>query len=464
MVNDLHIVVLAAGKGTRMKSGLPKVLHQAAGLPLIEWVLRLARSLDPASITVVLGHGADAVRAAVESADVRCVIQEPQLGTGHALLQAKPALEGATGRVLLLSGDVPLLTAASVARVLDVQRAQQAAVVVATAEVPDSSGYGRMIRDHGALVRIVEHRDATAAEREVREINSGVYVFELAPLFAALARLGSANAQGEYYLPDLIDINRRDGRVVEAVKLDDADEIRGINTRAELAEVGRVLQARINAGHMAEGVTLVDPATAYIGPDVRIGQDTILHPFVVLDGRTSVGAGCELHAGTRISGSTLGDGVTVLNHSVVEASTVAGGARLGPFARIRPESAIGPDVHVGNFVEIKKSTLGKGTKVGHLTYIGDATVGAGVNVGAGTITCNFDGRKKHRTVVGDGAFVGSHSTLVAPVRVGEGAYVAAGSAITDDVPDGALGVARGRQTNKTGWVAARASKADPAGH
>ena len=464
MVNDLHVVVLAAGKGTRMKSGLPKVLHQAAGLPLIEWVLRLARSLDPTSITVVLGHGADAVRAAVEGPDVRCVIQEPQLGTGHALLQAQPVLAGATGRVLLLSGDVPLLRAASVARVLDVQRERQAAVVVATAEVPDPTGYGRMIRDNGALVRIVEHRDATPAEREVREINSGVYVFELAPLFAALARLGSSNAQGEYYLPDLVDINRRDGRVVEAVKLDDADEIRGINTRAELAEVGRVLQGRINAAHMAAGVTLVDPATAYLGPDVVIGQDTILHPFVILDGATSIGVGCELHAGTRISGSTLGDGVTVLNHSVVEASSVDGGARLGPFARIRPESAIGPDVHIGNFVEIKKSQLGKGAKIGHLTYVGDATVGAGVNVGAGTITCNYDGRKKHRTVIGDGAFVGSHSTLVAPVKVGAGAYVAAGSAITQDVPDGALGIARGRQTNKTGWVAARASKTDAGGH
>jgi bifunctional UDP-N-acetylglucosamine pyrophosphorylase/glucosamine-1-phosphate N-acetyltransferase len=214
---------------------------------------------------------------------------------------------------------------------------------------------------------------------------------------------------------------------------------------------------------MAAGVTLVDPATAYIGPDVRIGQDTILHPFVILDGATSIGEGCELHAGTRISGATLGNCVTVFNHSVVQASTVADGAQLGPFARIRPESTIGEQVHIGNFVEIKKSQLGKGTKVGHLAYLGDSTVGAGVNVGAGTITCNYDGRKKHRTVIGDGAFVGSDSTLVAPVRVGEGAYVAAGSAITDDVPDGALGIARGRQTNKTGWVAARVSKSDPAG-
>jgi len=320
-----------------------------------------------------------------------------------------------------------------------------------------------MIREDGVLTRIVEHRDATAAEREVREINSGVYVFELAPLFTALARIGSANAQGEYYLPDLVDIFRRDGRVVDAVKVEDADEIRGINTRAELAEVGRVLQARINERHMAAGVTLVDPATSYIGPDVRIGQDSVLHPFVILDGHSAVGANCELHAGTRVSSSVLADSVTVFNHSVVQNSTIAAGAQIGPFARIRPDSEIGEHVHVGNFVEIKKSSLGRGTKVGHLTYLGDATVGAGVNVGAGTITCNYDGRKKHGTVIGDGAFVGSDSTLVAPVRVGDGAYVAAGSAITDDVPDGALGIARGRQVNKAGWVAGRASKDDPTG-
>ncbi len=460
---DLHVVVLAAGKGTRMKSATPKVLHEAAGLPLIEWVLRLARSLDPQSITAVVGHGAEAVRAAVEPAGVRCVIQEPQLGTGHALLQAQPLLEQATGRVLLLSGDVPLLTTASVTRLLDAQRTARAALVVATAEVPDPTGYGRMIRgEGGALERIVEHRDATPAEREVREINSGVYVFDLAPLFAALARLQSANAQGEYYLPDLVDIHRRDGRAVVAVPLADADEIRGINTRAELAEVARILRARINGAHMAAGVTMVDPSTAYIGPDVRIGQDTILHPGVILDGATAIGAGCEVHGGARISDSTLGEGVTVLNHSVVEHAQVGNGARLGPFARIRPDSVLGQDVHVGNFVEIKKSELGQGTKVGHLSYLGDASVGAGVNVGAGTITCNYDGRKKHRTVIGDGAFVGSDSTLVAPVRVGDRAYVAAGSAITEDVPDGALGIARSRQNNKTGWVALRASKVDPA--
>jgi bifunctional UDP-N-acetylglucosamine pyrophosphorylase/glucosamine-1-phosphate N-acetyltransferase len=455
----LHVVVLAAGKGTRMKSARPKVLHRAAGLSLIEWVLRLARALDPASITVVTGHGAAAVEAAVAAPDVRCVLQEPQLGTGHALLQARPILEGASGRVLLLSGDVPLLTAASVGRLLETQAAHGSALAVATANVPDPTGYGRILRDaDGGLRRIVEHRDATDDERAVTEINSGVYVFDLPPLFAAVARLGSANAQGEYYLPDLVAIHRADGRRVDAVALDDPDEIRGINTRAELAEVGRVLQGRINVGHMAAGVTLVDPATAYIGPDVTIGADTVLQPFVLLEGRTQVGSGCEVHAGSRVVDSVLEDGVTVLNHCVVQSARIAAGAHIGPFARIRPDSFIGEQAHIGNFVEVKKSTVGPGTKIGHLAYIGDASVGAGVNIGAGTITCNYDGIRKHATTIGDGAFVGSDSTLVAPVSIGAGAYVAAGSAITDDVPDGALGIARGRQSNKAGWAAKRSGK------
>lgn len=454
---NVHVVVLAAGKGTRMRSSLPKVLHRAAGLPLIEWVLRLARSLEPASITVVLGHGSDAVRQAVEAPDVRCVIQEPQLGTGHALLQTKDVLSGATGRVLLLSGDVPLLSTASVSRVLDAQ-ARGAAVVVATAEVDDPTGYGRIVREGGALQRIVEHRDASPAEREIREINSGVYAFDLATLFEALAEVGSSNAQGEYYLPDLVAIHRRARRAVDAVILDDADEIRGINTRVELAEVGRVLQQRINHRHMTAGVTMVDPATAYIGPDVVIGQDTVLHPFVMLDGRTVLGAECEVHGGARIVDSTLGDRVIIHNHTVVTSSNLGSDAHLGPFARIRPESVISDGAHVGNFVEIKKSTVGTKTKIGHLAYIGDATVGSGANIGAGTITCNYDGQRKHRTTIGDGAFVGSDSTLVAPVNVGTGAYVAAGSSITEDIPDGALGIARGRQTNKPGWAAARSAK------
>ena len=456
---DLHVVVLAAGKGTRMRSALPKVLHRAGGLPLIEWVVRLARTLEPRSITLVLGHGADDVRGWFAGAqEVQFAVQEPQLGTGHALLQTRSILEGQSGRVLLLSGDVPLLTAASVTALLNAQATQQAAMVVATARVADPTGYGRIVRTQGRLERIVEHRDASEDERGIFEINSGVYVFELGPLFGALARVGYANAQGEYYLPDLVDIYRRDGRVVQAQVLADPDEIRGINTRAELAEVGRLLQARTNQALMASGVTLVDPATAYIGPDVRIGQDSVIHPFVFIEGNTHIGVNCELHAGVRVVDSRIADDVEVLNHSVVTDSTVGQGANIGPFARLRPKSVLGAHVHIGNFVEIKKSELGEGTKIGHLSYVGDATVGARVNIGAGTITCNYDGQKKHQTVIGDEAFIGSDSTLVAPVSIGPGAYVAAGSSITQDVPDGALAIARGHQTNKRGWVAKRGAK------
>ncbi|MGD9903903.1 MAG: bifunctional UDP-N-acetylglucosamine diphosphorylase/glucosamine-1-phosphate N-acetyltransferase GlmU [Vicinamibacterales bacterium] len=462
MTDDLHVVVLAAGKGTRMRSALPKVLHRAAGLPLVEWVVRAARGLRPKSITIVLGHESDQVRDWFAGAeDVRFVIQEPQLGTGHALLQAERVLAGRQGTVLLLSGDAPLVTKASLERLVALRREVGASVAVATAELADPAGYGRVIRDpDGALARIVEDRDATPAERAITEINSGVYAFALASLFDALRSLGTGNAQGEYYLPELVAVHRRAGRVVVADRVGEADEIRGINTRAELAAVGRLLQERINRALMATGVTLVDPATAYIGPDVTIGADSIVHPFVCLEGRTDVGTGCELHAGVRIVESTLGRDVTVFNHTVIADSTVAEGAHIGPFARIRPNSYLGSGSHVGNFVEVKKSSIGDGTKIGHLSYIGDASLGAGVNIGAGTITCNFDGRSKHHTSIGDKAFVGSDSTLVAPVTIGAGAYVAAGSAITEDVPPGGLGIARGRQTNKPGWATARTAAKD----
>ena len=360
--------------------------------------------------------------------------------------------------MLLLSGDVPLLGAPSVASLLQTQTAQQAAVVVATARVADPTGYGRIVRQHDRLVRIVEHKDASPEQRAIHEINSGVYVFDREPLFDALARIGSANAQGEFYLPDLVDIYRRDGRVVDAQGVANPDEVRGINTHAELAEMGRLLQARTNHGLMASGVTLVDPATAYIGPDVTVGQDSVIHPFVFLEGRTSVGTGCVIHSGVRVVDSSISDDVTILNHSVISESKVAALASIGPFAQLRPLSDVGERVHIGNFVEVKKSRLGAGTKIGHLSYIGDATVGAGVNIGAGTITCNYDGQKKHQTVIGDGAFVGSDSTLVAPVTIGSDAYVAAGSSITENVPDGDLGIARARQTNKPGWVTERAAK------
>ena len=452
--SDIHIVVLAAGKGTRMKSAVPKVLHRAAGLPLIDHVLRAADAISPTSVNVILGHEAEQLRNALQKRKgLSLAIQSPQLGTGHALLQAEPLLAGATGTVVLLSGDVPLLSAASLQALISTHEARGAAATVLTATVPAPDGYGRILRDAGGrITAIVEHKDASAEERAIREINSGVYAFELAPLFGALREIGSSNAQGEYYLPDLVRIYRDRGLPVETVALDDPREIMGVNSRKELAEVSHILHAgRIDA-LMASGVTVMDPATTYIEPDVSVGPDTILHPGVYLEGRTAIGARCEIHSGVRIVNTTIDDDVVVNNFCVLLDSHVARGAKIGPFAHIRPQSDVGEDAHVGNFVELKKTTLGRGSKANHLAYLGDATIGEKVNIGAGTITCNYDGTLKHPTVIEDGAFIGSDSQLVAPVRVGRGAYVAAGSSITRDVPADALAIARGRQVNKDGWV------------
>jgi bifunctional UDP-N-acetylglucosamine pyrophosphorylase/glucosamine-1-phosphate N-acetyltransferase len=319
---------------------------------------------------------------------------------------------------------------------------------------PDPHGYGRIIRDHsGAICAIVEHKDATDEQRQVAEINSGIYAFDLNGLFDALKTIGASNAQGEYYLPDLVTIYRSRGLVVETVVAADPREILGVNSRRELAEVSAILQTTRNEALMESGVTLVDPATAFIGPDVTIGADTIIHPGVYLEGRTSIGSGCTINSGVRIVDSRIDDGVVINNFCVIVESHVSRGAKVGPFAHIRPQSEVGEDAHVGNFVELKKTSLGRGSKANHLSYLGDATIGEKVNIGAGTITCNYDGVHKHPTVIEDGAFIGSDSQLIAPVRIGEGAYVAAGSSINEDVEPGALAISRGKQTNKPGWVA-----------
>jgi bifunctional UDP-N-acetylglucosamine pyrophosphorylase / glucosamine-1-phosphate N-acetyltransferase len=451
---DLHIVILAAGKGTRMRSALPKVLHKVSGLPLLAHVLRTSAAVRPTTTTVVVGHQADAVRAYLAGeTGVRVVEQEPQLGTGHALLQAERPLEGRRGTVILLSGDVPLLTAGTLQRLVDTHEREGAAATVLTAVVANPAGYGRIVRADGRLERIVEDRDASPAEREIHEINSGIYAFALTPLFAALREIGTVNAQGEYYLPDLIAVYRRAGQPVTTATADDVREIRGVNSRAELAAVSATLRDRKNAALMESGVTLVDPSSAWVGPDVVIGEDTILQPNVHLEGRTTIGARCEIHSGVRIIDSFVGDGVLVNNHCLVVDSRIADGAQVGPFAHLRPKSDVGPDAKIGNFVELKKTSLGRGSKANHLAYLGDATIGERVNVGAGTITCNYDGTHKYQTVIEDGAFIGSDTQLIAPVRIGAGAYVAAGSSITRDVPEGALGIARGTQVNKDGWVA-----------
>jgi len=453
---DIHVVVLAAGKGTRMKSALPKVLHRAGDRPLIEHVLGTAGSISPASIVVVVGHEADRVKDALgKRLGLSFALQEPQLGTGHALLQAEPLLRDASGTLVLLSGDVPLLRPDTLASLVRRHEKRLAAATVLTAIVPSPEGYGRIVREGGQIAAIVEHKDASPADREIREINSGIYAFDIAPLFEALHAIGSSNAQGEYYLPDLVRIYRRRGLTVETVKLDDAREILGVNSRRELADVSAILRSHKNDELMAAGVTIVDPATTFIGVDVAIGTDTIIHPGVYLEGQTRIGSRCEIQSGVRIVNSAIDDGVAINNFCLIVDSHVSRGAKIGPFAHIRPQSDIGEDAHIGNFVELKKTTLGRGSKANHLAYLGDATIGEQVNIGAGTITCNYDGTLKHPTVIEDGAFIGSDTQLIAPVRIGKGSYVAAGSSITEDVPPESLAIARGKQINKEGWVSKR---------
>ncbi len=457
-ITNTHIVVLAAGQGTRMKSSRPKVLHAVAGVPIIVHVLRAIEPLKASSIAVVIGHKAGLVEDALaDRTSIQFVHQEPQLGTGHGLLQTESLLAGATGTLLLLAGDVPLLRPSTLTDLLDTHRAAAAGLTVLTANVPHPYGYGRILRRNGQLIGIVEERDATDKQRKIREINSGIYAFELTSLFDSLKQIAAENEQGEYYLPDIVSIYQRLNLPVETLTLEQADEIRGINSQRELAEVNAIVRQGKNEELMADGVTIDDPASTFVDVDVTVGPDTVLHPGVILEGQTRIGAACEIHSGSRIVDSTLEDGVTIQNHCVITRSRIAKGARIGPFAHLRPESDIGAEVKIGNFVEIKKAAIGAGTKASHLAYLGDATIGQKVNVGAGTIICNYDGTKKHQTVIEDGAFIGSDSQLIAPVTVGKDAYVASGSSITDDVPAGALAVARGRQVNKPGWTAKKRS-------
>ncbi len=453
-INDLHVVILAAGKGTRMKSALPKVLHHLAGRPLIEHVLRTVDQLEVASKVLVVGHGGDEVRAALAGRpDLQFVVQSPQLGTGHALLQTEAVLKGKKGTVLLLYADVPLLESGTLARLVETHRTSRAAATVLTAELDDPYGYGRIVRDAaGAISRIVEERDASAAHRAIHEINSGIYTMSLAPLFEHLQGLATDNAQGEYYLTDLIAMYRQKDMRVETLCLDSADELRGVNSRLDLAELSAVMRQRKNRSLMVGGTTLEDPATTYVDVDVTVGTDSVIGPGVRLEGTTTIGDRCRIHAGSRLTNATVDDDVEVLDYSVIVNSTIGAGAAVGPMAHIRPDSVLGPKARVGNFVELKKTTLGRGSKANHLAYIGDAMVGEGVNIGAGTITCNYDGEKKFKTIIEDGVFIGSDSQLVAPVTIGKDAFVGAGSSITEDVPAGALAVARSKQVIKEGWA------------
>lgn len=453
-MTDVTAVILAAGEGKRMKSDLPKVLHEICGRPLLGYVLAALDNLCNDKI-VVVGHGAAEVRAAFGQS-VQFVLQEEQLGTGHAVMQAVPQLSS-KGEVFVLCGDTPLLSPEILGGLQKEHRRTAAAVTVLTARMPNPSGYGRIIRSAcGALEKIVEEKDAGEQEKTVTEINTGTYIFAAEALLAVLKRLSNKNAQGEYYLTDCIALLIGKGLTVSSFCLEDYRHALGVNDRSQLAGAACLLREQINHGLMLSGVTMVDPESTYVDKGVRIGSDSILFPNTILRGTVEVGKGCIIGPNTEITDSIIGDYVTV-RHSVLSGCELADHVTVGPFAHLRPDTVLSQGVKVGNFVEIKKSDIGQDSKISHLSYVGDAQVGSGANLGAGTIVVNYDGQKKQSTVIGDQAFVGCNSNLVAPVTIGEGAFVAAGSTITKDVPPGALAVARAKQVNKEG-LASRLNK------
>ena len=452
------IVIMAAGKGTRLKSKRAKVLHEIAGLPLLAHVIKAAQQIVPAEhIHVIVGHQAESVRAAVGPMGVKFVLQADQRGTGHAIMCAREQVAGYQN-ILVLSGDVPLIRPETIVRVRDFHLSKKAAMTILTAEPSDPFGYGRVIRTGTGSDRvkaIVEQKALSKSQQKAREINSGIYAFATRPLFANIDRLSTDNAHHELYLTDMAALLVKNKANVVALKAVDPAEVLGANTLAELASLDATLRARKCAGLMAAGVSIYRPETCVIDPGVEIGADTILEPFVQVLGRTRIGSDCRIRSFCIISDSQIADNVLVRPGCIIDQSTVAPGAQLGPYSHLRPGSEIGEAAHVGNFVETKKTRMGRGSKANHLSYLGDSEIGAGVNIGAGTITCNYDGVNKHVTLIEDGAFVGSDSTLVAPVRIGKDAYVAAGSTITESVPPEALALGRSRQITKPGWALQR---------
>jgi bifunctional UDP-N-acetylglucosamine pyrophosphorylase/glucosamine-1-phosphate N-acetyltransferase len=458
------IVILAAGKGTRLKSRRPKVLHEIGGRPLLAHVVAAASKVVPAdNIFAIIGYEADKVRAALESSGIGFVLQREQRGTGHAMMEAAEALKG-FDHVLVLSGDVPLITQETIARVRDFHLGRGAAMTILTAEPTDPTGYGRIFRKTAdgnqtdEVARIVEQKALRNNEAEQREINSGIYAFAVGPLYAHIGKIGTDNAHGEYYLTDVVPLLDKAGEKVVALRAEDSNEVLGVNTRMELAELDAKLRARKARELMLAGTTIFRPETCDIDEDVEIGTDTVIEPCVQLIGKTKIGADCRIRSYSVISNCEIGDKVLIRPGCMLEDSIVRDGAELGPYSHLRPGSDIGEGAHVGNFVETKKTRLGKRSKANHLTYLGDAEIGEGVNVGAGTITCNYDGTNKTKTIIDDGAFIGSDTTLVAPVRVGRNSYVAAATCVTEDVPEDALAIGRAPQANKEGWAKERRAR------
>ncbi len=458
----VHVLILAAGRGKRMRSGTVKMLHRIGGAPMVWHVARAASRLRPALMAAVVGRQAAEVSAALQDDTLGTILfieQAKQLGTAHAVMQAEKPFRswGARrGTLLILNGDVPLIRTSTLRALLARHRRTGAAGTIATTLVEDPAGYGRVVRDgKGEFAEIVEHRDATPRIRKIREVNAGLYCVEIEVLFAALRKTGRSNAQGEYYLPDLFPILRTRGHRIEVYRHVESEEVLGVNDRAELSRAGKILYRRRGEDLMGSGVTILDPDSAWIDPWVRVGKDTVIHPMAHLEGRTSIGTGCTIGAQTRIVDSTLGRGVVVRDVCVISESTIRDGVTIGPFAHLRPGTILEEGSRVGNFVEVKKSRLGRGSKAPHLTYLGDAEIGERCNIGAGTITCNYDGVRKNVTILEDDVFVGSDTQLVAPVRVRRGAYVGAGSTITKEVPEDSLAMTRSPQKTIRGWALRR---------
>ena len=442
-----YAIILAAGKGTRMKSKLYKVLHPVSGQPMVEHIINRVSETNPDEIITIVGHGAEQVKAQLGERS-EYALQAEQLGTGHAVLQAASFLQGKEGTTLVISGDTPLLTTETLNNLFEYHQGKNASATILTAQAEDPTGYGRIIRDHiGIVEKIVEQKDTTPEEALVQEINTGTYCFDNQALFEALNKVGTDNAQGEYYLTDIIEILKDAGKTVAAYQTEDFDESMGVNDRIALAKANELMRQRINKMHMVNGVSFVDPATTYIDAGVEIGSDTVIEAGVQLQGKTVIGSDCVIGAHSRIVDSVIEDHV-VVEHSVIEKSLVKSHADVGPFAHLRPKAEIGEGVHIGNFVEVKNAEIGKNTKVGHLTYVGDATLGEEINVGCGVVFVNYDGKNKHRTTIGDHSFIGSNANIIAPVEIAKNTSVAAGSTITEDIPEYAMAIARARQVNK----------------
>jgi bifunctional UDP-N-acetylglucosamine pyrophosphorylase / glucosamine-1-phosphate N-acetyltransferase len=448
---DLHVCILAAGQSKRMKSKRSKLLHLLCGKPMILHVWNALASLTPKTCAAIVGHQRDQLMEALAEKPIEFVIQEQQQGTGHAVSQFLKQYPDIEGDLLVLSGDTPLLQSSTLLDMMRVHEQRNAVITLLTTDLQDPSGYGRVVRNaQGTIERIIEEADANEIEKAVKEVNAGVYAFDIPRLRALLPHVQPENKQKEYYLPDVIALALERGWIVLPQKVS-AEEVMGINTKVELAEAMRLLRKRINHQWMLRGVTMIDPATTYVDADVQFGSDVTVFPNAYLEGNTLIGSEVTIHPNCRITDSYIDSGCTIYENSSIDSAHLETGVKVGPFARLRPDTHLQSGVRIGNFVELKKSVVGEGSKANHLSYLGDATIGKNVNIGAGTITCNYDGEKKHPTVIEDDVFIGSDTQLIAPVKVEKGAYVAAGSSITEDVPANSLAIARGRQVNKTNW-------------